>query len=132
MGVFTGITNIDYTNNSFENLFTGTSKIIEKKYTPVYSFFFSTFIFLWIYFLACLSSSSYSVLKKVITINIILVFNNRIYCRKQQQKTYKNFARSGERKSVAAVVNGNLNQRQSTHSFAVNGFKRVKTVYMYK
>lgn len=34
-GVFTGITNIDYTNNSFENLFTGTSKIIEKKYTPV-------------------------------------------------------------------------------------------------
>lgn len=79
-----------------------------------------------------MSSSSYSVLKKVITINIILVFNNRIYCRKQQQKTYKNFARSGERKLVAAVVNGNLNQRQSTDSFAVNGFKRVKTVCISK
>lgn len=79
-----------------------------------------------------MSSSSYSVFKKVITINIILVFNNRIYCRKQQQKTYKNFARSGERKLVAAVVNGNLNQRQSTDSFAVNGFKRVKTVCISK
>lgn len=38
----------------------------------------------------------------------------------------------GERKSVAAVVYGNLNQRQSTDSFAVNGFKRVKTVCISK
>lgn len=48
-------------------------------------------------------------------------------------RRHKRVAGGSERKLIAAVVKGNLNLRQSTDSFAVNGFKREKTVPgMYK